>query len=215
MSITAEERKRRFRAAREAAGGIENLIAQIQQRPWVVYFNNQGRITGYEKADPKTVTKQHIVVSKEQIEQIMDRPANYCVVEHPRQANCYVLEEIVFPGTTISVDNMPTKIHHCDNPEIVVELDPDTLSVSITDLGEKLYLNIEPDLARARGQTELEFWICAPNDPHIVLSECSFSLRDLLTQKFLSVALDQDISQADVFTFPVFDKYSRTHRDQT
>jgi len=51
VSNAALERKKRFLAEKEKAGGIDNLVQNHKEKPWVIYFTKAGEIVCFTQND--------------------------------------------------------------------------------------------------------------------------------------------------------------------
>lgn len=195
-----KNRRELFREAKEAAGSVENLIAQVKAAPYRVYFDNNGTIVAFTNAEVfmPQATWTTYDFSQEQLEILKDKDlTRYVVVQDKTTENLYHIKA------------RPTELAYMPADAFLTEL------TNITDLRYKLtkkYISISmcneiksgmniasPTTALYNGKKYLKFYITAKNDPHMLLQTMVVSVESLILNDDVIRTMPADFSNGSVY----------------
>lgn len=213
VSKEAEERRLRFQAAKEAAGGLAGLIKQELAKIPKVYFLSDGTIVSVSKED--MLLKEGWQVkefSTEQVEILENNNWNlFYVKTDPLVDNLYSIESRPLESVVVSAENNSLLL--IDNSsadyDCMCSLTKTTFTVTLSNSTIEKYANIDPMSATVNGQKVLKFYFTAPNNPHIMIHSEYISLKRLL-ENTITVNTTTDLTQTSIYTVKAFDKYVRT-----
>lgn len=215
VSKEAEERRLRFLAAKEAAGGsFAGLMKQELAKKPKVYFLEDGTIVSVSKESIET--KEGWLCKEfddEQVQILEDKNWNmFYVKKDPLVDNLYSIESRPLESTVISTEN--NSLIHVDYSDKIGECSCTlTKSKFIIELSKSAldkYQEIDPSAATANGQKVLKFYFTAPNDPHVMLHSEYVSLRQLISQTKISISLNTNLTDCSIYTVKAFASYTRT-----
>lgn len=215
VSKEAEERRLRFLAAKEAAGGnFASLMKQELSKKPKVYFLEDGTIVSITKDDVETkdgwLCKEF---ENEQVQILEDKNWNmFYVKKDPLVDNLYSIESRPLESTIVSTENNSLiHVDYSDNiGECVCTLIKNKFTVELSKSVLDKYSEIDPATATANGQKVLKFYFTAPNDPHVMLHSEYISLRQLISQTKVSVSLKNNLTDCSIYTVKAFASYTRT-----
>jgi len=214
VSKEAEERRLRFLAAKEAAGGsFASLMKQELSKKPKVYFLEDGTIVSVTKeeinADPSWLCREF---DDEQLQILEDSNWNmFYVKKDPLVDNLYSIESKPLESAVVSAENNSlTLVNYSDskfeckctlvNDEFIVELSDEVIST---------YEDIDPMNATVNGQKILKFYFTAPNDPHIMLHSEYVVLRQLISSKQVKIVVPNIPEECSIYTVKAFNLYAR------
>jgi hypothetical protein len=213
VSKEAEERRLRFQAAKEAAGGLAGLIKQeLSKRP-KVYFLNDGTIVSMSKEDIEL--KDGWQVREFDNEQVSILENNnwslFYVKKDPLVDNLYSIESRPLESAVVSAENNSLLLIESGskNYDCMCKLTDTEFTVSLSKKTLEKYADIDPATATVNGQKVLKFYFTALNDPHIMIHSEYISLKALL-EKPVTIKTTTDLTQTSIYTVKAFDKYVRT-----
>lgn len=213
VSKEAEERRLRFQAAKEAAGGLAGLIKQeLSKRP-KVYFLNDGTIVSMSKEDIEL--KDGWQVREFDNEQVSILENNnwslFYVKKDSLVDNLYSIESRPLESAVVSADNNSLLLIESGskNYDCMCKLTDTEFTVSLSKKTLEKYADIDPATATVNGQKVLKFYFTALNDPHIMIHSEYISLKALL-EKSVTIKTTSDLTQTSIYTVKAFDKYVRT-----
>jgi hypothetical protein len=213
VSKEAEERRLRFQAAKEAAGGLAGLIKQeLSKRP-KVYFLNDGTIVSMSKEDIEL--KDGWQVREFDNEQVSILENNnwslFYVKKDPLVDNLYSIESRPLESAVVSAENNSLLLIESGskNYDCMCKLTDTEFTVSLSKKTLEKYADIDPATATVNGQKVLKFYFTALNDPHIMIHSEYISLKALL-EKSVTIKTTSDLTQTSIYTVKAFDKYVRT-----
>lgn len=213
VSKEAEERRLRFQAAKEAAGGLARLIKQELSKKPKVYFLNDGTIVSISKEEIALREGWQVrEFDDEQIQILENNNWNlFYVKKDPLVDNLYSIESRPLESAVVSAENNSllliepgSKDYDCN-----CKLTTTEFTVSLSKKTLEKYSDIDPSSATTNGQKVLKFYFTAPNDPHIMIHSEYIALRSLL-EKPVTVKTKIDLTQTSIYTVKAFDKYVRT-----
>jgi hypothetical protein len=212
----AEQRRQRFLQEKANSGGsVSKLIAQVQNRPWILFFDEQGEIQCFtQDADTQILDtwKTH-EFSQDQLEILKEKELRkYRVRIDPKVDNLYSIElkpieDVHKPSTE---DFMYEVVASSDEDyEIACWIEKNHLYVQMNPSVKAEYKDIYPVSATRNGFRMLRFYITAAQDPHIMYEYKSVSIADLLTSQQVKRELGDNLEQCSIYTNKIFDRYVR------
>lgn len=213
VSKEAEERRLRFQAAKEAAGGLAGLIKQELSKKPKVYFLDDGTIVSLSKEDIDL--KEGWQVREFDNEQVSILENNnwslFYVKKDPLVDNLYSIESRPLESAVVSAENNSLLLIELGskNYDCMCKLTSTDFTVSLSKKMLEKYADIDPATATVNGQKVLKFYFTAPNDPHIMIHSEYISLKALL-EKPVTIKTLTDLTQTSIYTVKAFDKYVRT-----
>ena len=214
VSKEAEERRLRFLAAKEAAGGsFAGLMKQELAKKPKVYFLEDGTIV--------SITKEEIDVkdnwlcqefSDEQLEILEGSNWNlFYIKKDPLVDNLFSIESRPLESMVVSAQNNSLVLieYDVEQPDCVCSLSDKEFSVNLTESCLKKYESIDIENATANGHRILKFYFTAKNDPHFIIHSEYISISKLLNSKTLVIPVNEDLTQCSIYTVKAFDKYVR------
>jgi hypothetical protein len=216
MNDKLQERKKRFLEAREEAGGFDNLINNLKNRPYRVYFTEDGEIVCFTQeevsANDDWLTYEF---SQDQLEILKERgTSNYRVVKDPMVDNVYTIEIKTQAYTETFVDEFLIEIaeeHANSHADIYCKVNKNQLIIWMDDNTKKLYAGIDPVSATMKGKRILCIYITAKNDPYCLFQQHFVSICDLLKNQHIVLTNNSDFSDHSLYTRKVFDNYLRVY----
>ena len=213
VSKEAEERRLRFQAAKEAAGGLAGLIKQELAKTPKVYFLSDGTIVSVSKEDmPLKEGWQVKEFSTEQVEILENNNWNlFYVKTDPLVDNLYSIESRPLESVVVSAENNSLLLidNSSTNYDCMCNLTKTTFTVTLSKSTIENYSSIDPLSATVNGQKVLKFYFTAPNNPHIMIHSEYISLKRLL-ENTVTINTTTDLTQTSIYTVKAFDKYVRT-----
>jgi hypothetical protein len=213
VSKEAEERRLRFQAAKEAAGGLAGLIKQELSKKPKVYFLDDGTIVSLSKEDIDL--KEGWQVREFDNEQVSILENNnwslFYVKKDPLVDNLYSIESRPLESAVVSAENNSLLLIELGskNYDCMCKLTSTDFTVSLSKKMLEKYADIDSTTATVNGQKVLKFYFTAPNDPHIMIHSEYISLKALL-EKPVTIKTPTDLTQTSIYTVKAFDKYVRT-----
>jgi hypothetical protein len=213
VSKEAEERRLRFQAAKEAAGGLAGLIRQELAKQPKVYFLSDGTIVSVSKEDmPLKEGWQVKEFSNEQVEILENNNWNlFYVKTDPLVDNLYSIESRPLESVVVSAENNSLLLidNSSTNYDCMCNLTETAFTVTLSKSTIEKYSSIDPLSATVNGQKVLKFYFTAPNNPHIMIHSEYISLNRLL-ENAVTINTTIDLTQTSIYTVKAFDKYVRT-----
>jgi hypothetical protein len=215
VSKEAEERRLRFQAAKDAAGGLAGLIKQELAKQPKVYFLSDGTIVSISKEDIELKEGWQVKeFSNEQVEILENNNWNlFYVKTDPLVDNLYSIESRPLESVVVSAENnslllIDTSTSSADY-ECMCNLTKTVFTVTLSKSTIEKYSSIDPISATVNGQKVLKFYFTAPNNPHIMIHSEYISLKRLL-ENTVTINTATDLTQTSIYTVKAFDKYVRT-----
>ena len=213
VSKEAEERRLRFQAAKDAAGGLAGLIRQELAKQPKVYFLSDGTIVSISKEDmPLKEGWQVKEFSNEQVEILENNNWNlFYVKTDPLVDNLYSIESRPLESVVVSAENNSLLLIDTSSAdyECMCNLTKTVFTVTLSKSTIEKYSSIDPISATVNGQKVLKFYFTAPNNPHIMIHSEYISLKRLL-ENTVTISTATDLTQTSIYTVKAFDKYVRT-----
>lgn len=213
VSKEAEERRLRFQAAKEAAGGLVGLIRQELSKKPKVYFLEDGRIVSVSKEDIELKDGWQVrEFDDEQVQILEDNNWSlFYVKKDPIVDNLYSIESRPLESAVVSAENnslllVPTNVK---NSECKCKLTKTTFSVELSKEVLERYKDIDINNASVNGQKILKFYFTALNDPHFMFHSEYISLKSLLENKKVSIKISNIPNDCSIYTVKAFNYYSR------
>ena len=213
VSKEAEERRLRFQAAKEAAGGLAGLIRQELAKQPKVYFLSDGTIVSVSKEDMDLKEGWQVKeFSNEQVEILENNNWNlFYVKTDPLVDNLYSIESRPLESVVVSTENNSLLLIDTSSAdyECMCKLTKTVFTVTLSKSTIEKYSSIDPISATVNGQKVLKFYFTAPNNPHIMIHSEYISLKRLL-ENTVTINTATDLTQTSIYTVKAFDKYVRT-----
>ena len=213
VSKEAEERRLRFQAAKEAAGGLAGLIRQELAKQPKVYFLSDGTIVSRSKEDMELNEGWQVKeFSNEQVEILENNNWNlFYVKTDPLVDNLYSIESRPLESVVVSAENNSLLLIDTSliDYDCMCNLTKTAFTVTLSNSAMETYANIDPSSATVNGQKVLKFYFTAKNDPHIMIQSEYISLKRLL-ENTVTISTTTDLTQTSIYTVKAFDKYVRT-----
>ena len=215
VSKEAEERRLRFLAAKEAAGGsFASLMKQELSKKPKVYFLEDGTIVSITKEDidvnPNWLCREF---DEEQLQILEDQNWNlFYIKKDPLVDNLYSIESKPLESSVVSSENMSlTCISQNENlsAECICSLNEYKFTVTLSETLLDQYKDIDPFTATANGQKVLKFYFTAPQDPHFMFHSEYVNLANLLKYGSISITLPELYSNCSIYTVKAFNSYTR------
>lgn len=213
VSKEAEERRLRFLASKESAGGsFAALMKQELSKKPKVYFLNDGTIV--------SITKEEIEANSDW--QCREFDDNQLQILEGKNWNLFYVKKDLLTDNLYSIESRPlesTVVSAENNSLMLIERNSEydckcTLTtknfiVEISDDIIDTYKDIDPSTATVNGNKILKFYFTAKNDPHIMLHSEYISLRQLLINKTITIQIKSIPLESSIYTVKAFNKYSR------
>jgi hypothetical protein len=213
VSKEAEERRLRFQAAKEAAGGLAGLIRQELAKQPKVYFLSDGTIVSISKEDMELNEGWQVKeFSNEQVEILENNNWNlFYVKTDPLVDNLYSIESRPLESVVVSTENNSLLLIDTSSIDYdcMCNLTKTAFSVTLSKSTIEKYSSIDLLSATVNGQKVLKFYFTAPNNPHIMIHSEYISLKRLL-ENTVTISTTTDLTQTSIYTVKAFDKYVRT-----
>jgi len=213
VSKEAEERRLRFQAAKDAAGGLAGLIKQELAKQPKVYFLADGTIVSVSKEDMDLKEGWQVKeFSNEQVEILENNNWNlFYVKTDPLVDNLYSIESRPLESVVVSAENNSLLLIDTSSAdyECMCNLTKTVFTVTLSKSTIEKYSSIDPISATVNGQKVLKFYFTAPNNPHIMIHSEYISLKRLL-ENTVTINTASDLTQTSIYTVKAFDKYVRT-----
>lgn len=213
----AELRRQRFLEEKEKSGGSAvKLIAQVKNRPWRLFFDEDGEIQCFtQDTDPEILDtwKTHDF-SQDQLKILHEKDLRkYRVKIDARVDNLYSIElkpiEDVHKPSTGDFMYEVVSSNDTEDFEIACWIVENQLYVQMHANVKLEYKDIYPVSATRNGFRMLRFYVTAPQDPHIMYEYKTVSIADLLTAPVVKRELGDNLEHCSIYTNKIFDKYSR------
>lgn len=213
VSKEAEERRLRFLASKESAGGsFAALMKQELSKKPKVYFLNDGTIV--------SITKEEIEANSEW--QCREFDDNQLQILEGKNWNLFYVKKDLLTDNLYSIESRPlesTVVSAENNSLMLIErnseydckctLTTKNFTVELSDNTIDTYKDIDPSSATVNGNKILKFYFTAKNDPHIMLHSEYISLRQLLINKTITIQIKSIPLECSIYTVKAFNKYSR------
>jgi hypothetical protein len=218
VSNAALERRKRFLAEKEKAGGAENLIQAQKDKEWKLYFDKSGEIVCLTQNADTHIQEgwQTFNFSQEQLTILTSNQTEshkYRVNIDPKVDNLYSIE--LKSINTIYTEAEKDFLNEIDygkstSFDIKCSVNVDELVVSLSNKSKEVYKDVYPISATIKGQRLLKFFLTAEHDPHTMFHYEIISLAELITEKKVTRKLLGDLRHCSVYTVKLFDKYQRS-----
>ena len=215
VSKEAEERRQRFLAAKDAAGGLAGLMRQELAKQPKVYFLADGTIVSISKEDMELNAGWQVKeFSNEQVEILENNNWNlFYVKTDPLVDNLYSIESRPLESVVVSAENNSLLLidfkTNVGDYDCMCTLTTTEFTVSLSKKTQEKYSEIDFTSATINGQKVLKFYFTAINDPHIMIHSEYIALKALL-EKPITIKTKTDLTQTSIYTVKAFDKYVRT-----
>ena len=217
VSDAALERKKRFLAEKEKAGGIDNLVQNHKEKPWVIYFTKAGEIVCFTQNNVEVKDDWETYdFSQDQLKILIDNMDDlfkYRINVDPTVDNLYSIQlKEINTIYTESEKDFLSEIEYGKSTsfEIKVAVNSAELVITLSNKSKEVYKDVYPISATVNGQRLLKFFLTAEHDPHVMFHYEIISLAELITEKKVVRQLPGDLRHCSVYTVKLFDKYQRT-----
>lgn len=195
-----KSRRELFREAKEAAGGIENLIKSTKDRPTTVYFDDEGNIVAITR-DPDFVPKETWKTynfKQDQIEILNnDNHTNFMVKQDPKEQGIYYIEA---KGSSVSYTTTAGFLTELsDTTDITYILSIDKLLLSFLPEVKNNYTKKDAATALYNGKKYIKVYLTAKYDPHTLFHSSVFSVESLILNDAVERQLNNDFTNCSVY----------------
>lgn len=213
VSKEAEERRLRFLASKESAGGsFAALMKQELSKKPKVYFLDDGTIVSITKEEIPNNTSYHCrEFSEEQIQILDGKNWNlFYVKKDPLVDNLYSIESRPLESVVVSAENNSLMlIESIKEYDCACTLTKTHFTVELSDSVIESYKDIDPISATVNGHKILKFYFTATNNPHIMIHSEYILLRQLLANKSVSISIKDIPLECSIYTVKALERYSR------
>jgi hypothetical protein len=216
MVSEAEERRLRFIAAKQEAGGsIKDLLQSVKQQPYTVWFDDDGVILciTQEEIQPQDHWTYSHQFTAEQLEILKNKNWNlFYVKRDPLVDNLFSIESRPTENVFVSADTAFLSLIpiSTSNYDIACSMTKNQFVVTASTALLAAYENVAYENIAANGKKVLTFYFTAQNDPHLMFGQQRVSLPNLIRDKQVRIPLSSDFTQCSIYTVKLFDKYVRT-----
>lgn len=215
VSKVAEARRKRFLKIKENYSDINDLIKEQAESDVHVIFDDQGNILSISpvNADMDEGDNKKITFTREQVSILKDKNLNdYIIKTDPIHDTKHTI--VVRPQHVqhLKTSDFIEKIEKSKSKkyDISIKLEDDIFIAKLSSKTKKLYEDIDPKTASIKGIKFFSFYLTVDNDPHYMLHTVRCTLHDLLIEKQVKIKIPKNLTQCDVYTMKIFDKYVRT-----
>jgi hypothetical protein len=214
VSKEAEERRLRFLAAKEAAGGsFASLMKQELSKKPKVYFLEDGTIVSITKEEidvkPEWLCREF---DDEQLQILEDNNWNlFYIKKDPLVDNLYSIESKPLESAVVSAENNSLMlVNFSENSyDCKCTLLNNLFTIELSDKILKTYENIDSVNATVNGQKVLKFYFTAPNDPHFMFHSEYVPLKQLIDNKRVELKVQNIPLDCSIYTVKAFTTYAR------
>lgn len=215
ISEAALARKKRFQEAKAEAGGAENLVESIKNRPWRVYFTADGEIVSFTNSESVEPQEDWLTYNftREQVSPLHDADLRkFHIVQDPKTDKVYTIQ--LKPIETSFVSSDHDFLYEVDYGkttkfDVKCSITKKHLTVSVSKAVKESYSDVYPISATVNGQRLLKFSITAEKDPHFVYHQEIVAIADLLINDSVKRELPMDLTHCSIYTNKLFDTYVR------
>lgn len=216
MVSEAEERRLRFIAAKQEAGGsINDLLQAVKQQPHTVWFDDDGVILciTQETVDPQEHWAYSHEFTTEQLAILKNKNWNlFYVKRDPLVDNLFSIESRPTENVFVSADTAFLSLisESTGDYDIACTLTKKQFVITASTALLAAYENVAYENVASNGKKRLTFYFTAQNDPHLMFGQQQVSLPNLIRDKQVIIPLSSDFTQCSIYTVKLFDKYVRT-----
>lgn len=216
MVSEAEERRLRFIAAKQEAGGsINDLLQSVKQQPHTVWFDDDGVILciTQEKVEPQEHWTYSHEFTAEQLEILKNKNWNlFYVKRDPLVDNLFSIESRPTESVFVSADTAFLSLisEATGDYDIACTLTNNQFVITASTALLAAYENVAYENIASNGKKIITFYFTAQNDPHLMFGQQRASLPNLIRDKQVRIPLSSDFTQCSIYTVKLFDKYVRT-----
>lgn len=219
VSEQALARKKKFAQIKaEAGNNIRTLRKTLAEREWRVWFFENGEIITFTQ-DHELVPKENWLTydfTQEQLSILIGKNINeYVVKKDPLVDNLYSIEVKTIEKSVVSAEqNFLIEIveNRIETFDVLCELFEDRMNITLNNQVLDSYKEIDPEKATVNQRKKFIFYFTAKNDPHILLAQHSVYLKDLLTEKTVTVNFNDVFSECSVYTKKLFNNYKLSRK---
>jgi hypothetical protein len=215
VSKTAESRRKRFLKIKENYSDINDMIRENAEQDVNILFSNEGSILSVM---PVSVTLE------EGENKIVRFTKDQASILEGKNVNDYIIKTDPIHDTKHTIIVRPQHINHIKTSDFIekieksksrsydisIKLENDNFIAKLSSKTKKLYEDIDPKTASIKGIKFFSFYLTVDNDPHYMLHTVRCTLHDLLIKKQVKIKIPKNLTQCDVYTMKIFDKYVRT-----
>lgn len=215
VSKKAEERRQRFLKVKEKYSDINDLIKENAEQDVNIIYTDDGTIL--------SVTPVSITLEDNRNKSVRFTKDQASILEG-KNVSDYIIKTDPIHDTKHTILVRPQHIEHIKTSDFIekieksksrsydvsIKLEKDTFIAKLSNKTKKLYKDIEPKLASIKGIKVFSFYLTINNDPHFMLHTVRCTLHDLLIKDQVKIDIPKNLTQCDVYTMKIFDKYVRT-----
>lgn len=215
VSKKAEERRQRFLKVKEKYSDINDLIKENAEQDVNIIYTDDGTIL--------SVTPVSTTLEDNRNKSVRFTKDQASILEG-KNVSDYIIKTDPIHDTKHTILVRPQHIEHIKTSDFIekieksksrsydvsIKLEKDTFIAKLSNKTKKLYKDIEPKLASIKGIKVFSFYLTINNDPHFMLHTVRCTLHDLLIKDQVKIDIPKNLTQCDVYTMKIFDKYVRT-----
>lgn len=208
----AEKRRKLFLKEKEKHKDVNTLIKNNIEKDVDVYFNNNGDILQIGEGKRRKNKKETKITMKREQVSILEG----------KNWNLYKIEKDPIEDTVFSIQLRPTenlfvkseeeflqKIEtgNKKDSEIIISVKEYYVKVEMSKKAKNIFQGKEN--VSIKGSKVLKFYFTVENDPHYMVHGINVFLKDLIEKDVVELKTPLDVTQCDVYTYKLFDKYVR------
>jgi len=216
VSKLANERRKRFLKLKENYEDVNDLIKEQLEKDLIVVFESNGSILSVSPNDMGHEDSDNLnkaIFTKEQVKILEGKNWNdYIVKTDPIHATKHTIAVKPIEKQFVKTSDFLEKIELSKSRsyDISVKLKDNTFTVKLSNKTKKQFKDIDTKIASIKSIRQFAFYITAENDPHYMLHTERVTLKDLIDNTSVEREIPLELTQCDVYTMKIFDKYVRT-----
>lgn len=211
----AKARREAFLKAKADAGDVNKLIEQIKNRPWQVFFTDDGEIVCFTNGETPEVLPEWKTYefTREQTAVLHDQDLRrFRVKQNPKDASIYSIELKPIVNAKIAATTefvTEVELGTTTKFDVKVVLTESEFTVNLSKAAKKVYDGVYPISATVNGQRLLKFSFTELGDPHYVYHQEIVAIADLLVNDKVVRQMPTDLTSGSIYTNKLFDTYVR------
>ena len=217
VSKLANERRKRFLKLKENFEDVNDLIKEQLERDIIIVFDSDGSILSVSPNDMghdfSNINLSKAIFTKDQVKILEGKNWNdYIVKTDPIHNTKHTIAVKPIEKQFVKTSDFLEKIELSKSRsyDISVKLKDNIFIVKLSNKTKKQFKDIDTKIASIKSIRQFAFYITAENDPHYMLHTERVTLKDLIENTSVERNIPLELTQCDVYTMKIFDKYVRT-----
>jgi len=217
VSKLANERRKRFLKLKENYEDVNDLIKEQLERDIIIVFDSDGSILSVSPNDMghdfSNNNLSKAIFTKDQVKILEGKNWNdYIVKTDPIHNTKHTIAVKPIEKQFVKTSDFLEKIELSKSRsyDISVKLKDNIFIVKLSNKTKKQFKDIDTKIASIKSIRQFAFYITAENDPHYMLHTERVTLKDLIENTSVERNIPLELTQCDVYTMKIFDKYVRT-----